>query len=86
VVEQRLISLLMSPLCFPEWDVIGNPISYGLYQRRRFEHITPIDHIPLERPRPSRERLTMTSSGPIAGPEVITECGAGCRLGPAGSP
>jgi hypothetical protein len=29
----------------------------------------------------------MTAPGPIAGtPEVITECGAGCWLGPAGSP
>ena len=30
----------------PEWDVIGNPLSYGLYLRPAQEHITPVEHIP----------------------------------------
>jgi len=36
----------MLPLCFPEWDVIGNALSYGLYRRLGQEHITPIERIP----------------------------------------
>jgi len=37
---------IVGPPCFPEWDLIGNVITHGLYPRRTQEHMIPIERIP----------------------------------------
>ena len=46
LMSRGLISLPTKPLCFPEWELIGNVLTYGLYRRLGQEHITPIGRTP----------------------------------------
>ena len=77
------MSLPTYPLCFPEWDPIGDLLSYGLYWRVDEEHITPIEHIPNALVSESRRKScpgrrrgqphAQVHSGPLIGERRLTK-------------
>jgi hypothetical protein len=44
-IQQGIISHYFDPLCFPEWELIENLLSYGLYRRSIQEHTSPIERM-----------------------------------------
>jgi hypothetical protein len=50
VVEQGTHKPLDLTAVLPQWELIGEVLSYGLYWRQVREHITPIERIPESAP------------------------------------